>query len=100
MPRIKDILKAPLALPRSIETSLPKGAPQVSAMLSSIVDSLPAVPALPAAVSRMPKVAGVTEFIKSIEAGLPVGLPKLGGQSAAGETPPPAPRKAPELVFE
>lgn len=106
MPSIKDLLKAPLAFPKSIEASLPKGLPQVSTLLASFTDNLPEMPALPNAlptgVNQLPQMPMVTEFIKSIEAGLPEGLPKLGQTIIPGarEEVAPAPKKAPELIFE
>jgi len=93
MPTIKDLLKGPLSVPRSIEASLPKGAPQVSSVMESVRASLPEGPeipaaaALPTAAPQLPQVPKVTEFIKSIEAGLPAGLPKMptGGTPERGE---------------
>jgi len=95
MPTIKEMLKAPIQLPRSIEASLPKGAPQVSSVMESVRASLPEGPqipaaaALPTAAPQLPQVPRVTEFIKSIEAGLPAGLPKmpqnLGSSPERGE---------------
>lgn len=103
MPTIKEVLRAPIALPRSIEASLPKGVPQISAMMESVTNSLPALPnspiALPTVIPQVPKMARVTEFIKGIEATLPAGLPKVG-QAIPGAETPPAPVKAPRLVFE
>jgi hypothetical protein len=84
----------------------------VSGILSSIANVLPETPAapmgipsfpkLPTTMGGMPQIPQVTEFIKSIEAGLPQGLPKLGqgAGSTASEEVPPAPKKAPQLIFE
>jgi hypothetical protein len=86
----------------------------VSSILSSIANALPEAPAaptalpsfpkLPTGMGQMPQIPKVTEFIKSIEAGLPAGLPKFGqGAGEGGTTPtevPPAPTKAPQLIFE
>lgn len=105
MQTIKEVLQGPLALPRSLEASLPKGVPQISAIMANIAASLPDAPklpmTLPTAAPKMPQMPMVTEFIKSIEVGLPAGLPKLG-QSIPGarEAVPPAPARAPQLVFE
>lgn len=105
MPTLKDLLNTPLAVPRSIEASLPKGVPQISTVLASITAGLPNLPALPNAlptgVNQLPRVPMVTEFIKSIETSLPAGLPKIGQTIPGGTSEvPPAPAKAPELVFE
>lgn len=107
MPSIKELLKVPLALPKSIEATLPAGIPQISSILGSFVDGLPAGPelpgaaALPTAAPQLPRMPAVTEFIKSIETGLPVGLPKFGqGNQGGNNEVPPAPTKAPKLVFE
>jgi hypothetical protein len=83
----------------------------VSGILSSIANVLPETPAapmgmpsfpkLPTAMGGMPQIPQVTEFIKNLEAGLPTGLPKLGQTVTGAKTEvPPAPAKAPELVFE
>lgn len=86
----------------------------LTGVLSTIAKALPEAPVLPAgmlklpamgaAAPQLPKMPMVTEFIKSIETGLPAGLPKLGQAiipgAGAKEEVAPAPKKAPELVFE
>lgn len=70
----------------------------LSGILSSIAAILPEIPAMPAGLPGFPALPTgapqfaqppmVTEFIKSIEAGLPGGLPKLGqggGQTVRGQ---------------
>jgi len=84
MPTIKDVLRGPIQIPRSIETNLPAGVPKVSQVMESITAGLPAGPeipaagALPTAAPQFPQPPKVTEFIRSIEAGIPAGFPKLG----------------------
>ena len=83
----------------------------VTGVLNSIASLVPDIPVLPLMAgglpafptsTAIPKIPVVTEFIKSIETGLPTGLPKLTGQGTTGakEEVAPAPKKAPALVFE
>lgn len=96
MPNIKELLKAPLAVPRSIEAKLPKGVPRVSSVMESITAALPAGLTLPAALpTGALQPLKITEFIKRVEAVMPNAVPRIASQ----ETPP-APKKAPELIFE
>lgn len=96
LPNPKEALRGVLSLPRSIETSLPQGSPQISSALSNIIDALPDIaapafslptmpagfPALPTGLPTMPAGAnGITDFIKGIESTLPQGAPSFS-QSA------------------
>lgn len=118
---VRDLIKRPLGGLKTFESqALPRGAPSISKVLTSIVDALPPGPQLPnlGGLARargfsfkLPRTAGV---FRSVEELLPPMAPKVssvveriesvtlgggGGGAPAMETAP-APKKAPDLVFE
>lgn len=111
MPTPRDFLKMPLSIPRALEAGLPAGMPRLSNALSAIVDALP-LPQVPAIAARgipgrlgVPRITGVTDFIKGIQSALPGGLQPTGGlpRVMVGEgakAPSAAPRGIVPLVFE
>ncbi|MDD4984404.1 MAG: hypothetical protein PHQ43_01245 [Dehalococcoidales bacterium] len=52
---IKDILTDATKYPARVEEMLPSGAPQISSMLTTITDSLPAVPDFPVEIPDLPE---------------------------------------------
>jgi len=85
-PSPKQLLRANLSVPRSIEASLPAGFPTLSSVLAAATDALPDLP-VPGLGAAAPGAAGVTGFMSSIEAALPSGAPELsavlGGRPSA-----------------
>ena len=93
-PSPKALLMANLALPKSIESTMP-GLPALSGVMSTIASQLPDIPGAPGAQA----LGGLVppDLFKSIEATLPGGLPKLsaavGPAAAAGfRQEPPVPK--------
>lgn len=115
---VRDLIKRPLGGLKTFESqALPRGAPSISKVLTSIVDALPPGPQLPnlgggrsLSQFRLPRTAGV---FRSVEELLPAKAPKVstvverielaiggGGGAPAPAASAPAPKRAPDLVFE
>lgn len=86
LPNPKDLLMAQIALPRTIEASLPSGFPQLSGVLLAGANALPDLPT-PGLGAAAPGAAGVSDFFSSIESALPSGAPKLSAVLAGGPRP-------------
>lgn len=84
VPTLRDLLKGPIEIPRSIEANLPAVAPKLSRVMTDITARLPSGPELPGGTAPRP---GVTEFIKSIESSLPEVLPKISETTEASLRP-------------
>ncbi len=87
-----------LALANSPLSALGEG---IAGVLANIAGGLPEMGAVPAPAMAP---AALTNLFKSLEATLPAGLPKMTEALGKVTTPttevPPAPKKAPALVFE
>lgn len=116
---MRELIKRPLATLGTFEIqALPRGAPSIAKVLNSIADALPPGPQLPnlgggrsLSQFRLPRTAGV---FRSVEELLPSKAPKVssvverlesvmpggGGGVPAPTMAAPAPKKAPDLVFE
>ena len=84
MAGIKDILKQPMGVLSSFEVNMPAGIPKLAGAMSSVVDSLPEMPAFPSAAggARLPR---VHEFVQGVEVSMPTGIPKFGAGIASAE---------------
>lgn len=84
MPKLSTILQRPNAIPASFEASLP-GIPKLSGVMNQLALNVPIDPVLPdlpgidtnAGAAALPFAQPITQFIQSIEAGLPPGAPKI-----------------------
>ena len=105
MATLREILESQVTIPQSIESTMPQ-LPKVSASLLSFARSAPTVslpspPALPSAMMTMPKLPKIEQVFKG-PLGMVPSLPTLPTPALLGVTTaiPPAPAKAPGLIFE